>query len=124
MKQIHVGSDIVKISRIANVIDKFADKFINRIFTHHEQLYCVDNIPRYAKRFAAKEAVSKALGVGIGKKLSWLDIEVVQPHQANKADMPTTVKPTIKIHRSNIYTFSLSMSHDGDYAIANVIAYC
>ena len=74
-----IGTDIIEIERIRDAIDEHKKHFLNRIFTPREQEDCSkhkDPSPRYAGRFAAKEAVSKALGTGFGKNLSWLDIEI------------------------------------------------
>jgi holo-[acyl-carrier protein] synthase len=60
-----VGTDIIEVRRIKEAIDRHGDRFIDRLFTNREKLYCQryqDPIPRYAGRFAAKEAVLKALG--------------------------------------------------------------
>ena len=68
MKIFGIGTDIVNIDRIKRSIKKHGNKFINKIFSKNEILYCMNKknpIPYYAKRFAAKEAFSKALGTGI-----------------------------------------------------------
>ena len=73
------GIDLVENERIAASIKKFGDRFLHRIFTDGEIAYCApfpDPVPHYAARFAAKEAVSKAFGTGIGKALGWKEIEV------------------------------------------------
>ena len=76
---IGIGTDICDISRIESLISKFGQKFIDKTFTVHEQEYCSsksDCAPFYAKRFAAKEAVAKALATSSSGALSWLDVEV------------------------------------------------
>ena len=77
---IGIGSDIADIRRIEESINRFGDRFIGRIFTDAEQATAdgrkAGRIPAYAKRFAAKEACSKALGTGIASGVSWQDIEV------------------------------------------------
>jgi len=76
-----IGTDIVNVDRIARLIERFGDRFLNRIFTDHELLKAYSNQAHYvsilAKRFAAKEAVSKALGTGFRNGLRFKDIEVV-----------------------------------------------
>tara|TARA_Y100000590_G_scaffold384154_1_gene455316 strand:+ start:270 stop:662 length:393 start_codon:yes stop_codon:yes gene_type:complete len=75
-----VGSDIVNIKRIEKTINKFGNKFIKRCFTEEEILKSEgrsNKIQSYAKRFAAKEACSKALGTGISQGIFWRDIGVV-----------------------------------------------
>ncbi|MEP3891863.1 MAG: holo-ACP synthase [Hellea sp.] len=76
---IGIGTDICDISRIEKSIDKFGQRFIDKTFTAHEQDYCESKSGRasyYAKRFAAKEAVAKALATSSSGALSWLDVEV------------------------------------------------
>ncbi len=74
------GIDIIEVARIQRAISRHGERFLNRIFTPREQAYCnkfsKNQCARYAGRFAAKEAVSKALGCGLGALISWLDIEV------------------------------------------------
>ena len=75
------GIDLVENARIAASIAKFGDRFLHRVFTEGEIAYCApfpNPIPHYAARFAAKEAVSKAFGCGIGKTLGWREIEVTR----------------------------------------------
>ena len=75
-----IGIDICEIKRISNVLEKFNTRFENRCFTEHERIKCrkTYNMSNcYAKRFAAKEATSKALGTGISNGISWREIEVI-----------------------------------------------
>ena len=117
-----IGTDIVKIQRIKNSVEKFKQKFQRKIYTANEWKYCWEKsnpYPSLAARFAAKEAVFKALGVGLGAA-NWLDVEV-------KADAKG--KPFIhlsgsaaEIARSQYITyFNLSLSHCSDYAVAFVV---
>lgn len=74
-----LGHDLIEIARIQNVLERFGSSFLERIFTTHEQQYCLarkTSIQSLAARFAAKEAVAKALGCGIGAKLGWHDVEI------------------------------------------------
>ena len=76
---IGLGSDIIDIRRIERTLDRFGDRFVNRIFTSVEVAKSDNRISRsssYAKRFAAKEACSKALGTGFRKGTYWRDIGV------------------------------------------------
>jgi holo-[acyl-carrier protein] synthase len=75
-----LGNDIVEIERMRQSIERHGQHFLNRIFTHNEQDYCYkfkDPVPHFAGRFAAKEAVAKALGTGFGSELAWHDIEIL-----------------------------------------------
>ena len=83
---ISVGTDILKIDRIEAVVERLGNKFVHRILTEAERLeYTSSSQPvrLLAKRFAAKEAVAKALGTGIGRGVSWQDIQLV--HNENGA---------------------------------------
>ena len=74
-----VGIDLVETERIENAWKRFGERFVNRILSVGEKEYCLSHrnpAPFIAARFAAKEAVSKALGTGIGPLLGWQDIEV------------------------------------------------
>ena len=87
-----IGLDLVEIERFRTSVERHGQPFLNRLFTAAEQSYCsslADPVPSYAARFAAKEAVSKAFGTGIGSDLSWQDIEII--HDARKA-------PAIVLH--------------------------
>lgn len=91
---IGIGVDIVETSRIAKSIDDFGDKFLNRIFTKNEIKIANQKsnlkikINYYAKRFAAKEAFSKASGLGIGRGFDFTDIEIINDENG---------KPEIKL---------------------------
>lgn len=108
-----IGVDIIELSRIEELITR-QRKFIDRILTDREKqifegLSERRQIEFLAGRFAAKEAYSKAAGTGIGKEISFLDIEI----QSDDLGKPHIVKPQSQAH--------LSISHSRDYAVAQVI---
>jgi len=73
------GIDLIEVARIAASFEKFGERFVNRILLPDEIAYCLAHknpAPFLAARFAAKEAISKAFGTGIGAQLSWQDMEV------------------------------------------------
>lgn len=111
---IGIGTDIVYKNRIEYLTNKFGNKFISRILSQNEILQLKTKTHNYsfiAKRFAAKEAVAKAFGLGIGKELSFQDIEISN----NEFGMPiVTIKRPIA-HGKNIF---LSISDEHDVAIA------
>ncbi|NGX62394.1 MAG: Holo-[acyl-carrier-protein] synthase, partial [Chlamydiae bacterium] len=75
-----VGTDIIEVSRIRIALERHGDRFLERIFTEKERAYskrASDPIPHLAGRFAAKEAIVKALGTGIGKEVSWQEVEIL-----------------------------------------------
>lgn len=77
---IGIGNDIIEVARIQSNIETHGDRFLNRVFTQAEQEYCLkhrDSAVHFAGRFAAKEAVAKALGTGFSQGVSWLDIEIL-----------------------------------------------
>ena len=79
MKIFGIGTDIINIKRMEKSIKKNGDNFINKVFSKNEILYCKKKknpFPFYAKRFAAKEALSKALGTGIRKGINFKNIEI------------------------------------------------
>jgi holo-[acyl-carrier protein] synthase len=74
-----IGIDLAEVARIQRVFEKFGERFVERVLLPEEASYCLSHrrpAPFLAGRFAAKEAVSKALGTGIGERLGWHDIEV------------------------------------------------
>lgn len=77
---IGIGSDLIDIDRIARTLDRFGDRFIQRIYTPHEIARAerrADRVATYAKRYAAKEACAKALGTGFRRGVYWRDLGVV-----------------------------------------------
>ena len=110
---IKVGTDIVSIDRIAASIEKFGDKFLDRYLNKEEQKLS-NKVESFAGYWAAKEAISKALGVGIGKKLGFLDIEI------KKIDNKVPYFE-IRNRNFNIIDSSLSITHDGGFAFAVVV---
>ena len=83
MEIIGLGLDATEIARIARMIDRYADRFVRRIYTDGEIAYCRrkrDAASSFAARFAAKEAAMKAFGTGHSRGVFWRDIEVVRRH--------------------------------------------
>jgi len=120
---IGIGVDIVEIRRFGEVLGRQKDRFIQRVFTAGEQAYCRahrDPVPHFAARFAAKEALFKALGTGWAKGVSWLDVDVCREGQ----NAPTIILrgEAEKIGRSlGASEVHLSLSHSNDSAVAVVI---
>ena len=117
---IKCGVDIVRVNRLAEIAPKIRERFIQRVFTDREQAQMRDNNEGLSGLFAVKEAVSKALGTGIGK-VAWRDIEIVH--------LPTG-EPTLELHSyakeiaqsKGLEEWAISISHDGGLAIAMVVA--
>ena len=115
---INVGIDIIEIERIQNVKIKYPKRFLKKIFTQNEINYCRDRSPKLAARFAAKEAMMKALGTGI-RGVGWKDVEVIRNRgQAPQIKLSGRGK---KVGESiGLKNTSLSISHSKDYAVACV----
>jgi len=113
---IKVGTDIIRIDRVKKALDKFGDKFKQR-FLNETEIILTKKTSSIAGFWAAKEAISKALGCGIGKELSFHDIVISKtPKGAPQFQLTSHAQ---KIHQ--ISSSSLSISHDGGFAIAVVI---
>ena len=118
-----IGIDIIEIARITASLEKFGERFGQRILLPDEIAYCMshkDSAPFVAARFAAKEAVSKAFGTGIGAQLGWQDMEI------GRKD---TGGPYVILHGKGLELLSrrgarcvhLSLSHTEKYATAVAI---
>ena len=108
---IGIGSDLLDIRRIEKTISRFGDRFKNRIFTKNEINKCEKRLNKfecYAKRFAAKEAASKALGTGFRKGVFWKDLEVV--------NLPSG-KPTIKFHGNSLIHLNSLLPSESNLSI-------
>ena len=111
-----IGIDIVSISRIEEMIDRFGQKALNRFLTENE-IKIAKKPETIAGFWAAKEAFSKAIGTGIGKEVSFLDIEI---SKTKKGQPLININEDIK-KKFNISKISLSITHDGGFAIAAVM---
>ena len=126
MKIFGIGTDIINIKRMEKSIKKNGDNFINNVFSKNEILYCKKKknpFPFFAKRFAAKEALSKALGTGIRKGIKFKNIEITndnfgKPSIELKGTTATFLKKKIKTKK---YSIHLSLSDDIPWAQATVI---
>lgn len=114
-----VGIDIIEVSRIKGIMEKYGDKFFKRILTDREIAYCrsfkVGAEIHFAGRFASKEAYSKAIGTGISKNFGWKDIEILNDELG---------KPYINHTKETEYSkyhFEISISHTKDYGCAVVV---
>jgi holo-[acyl-carrier protein] synthase len=108
-----IGTDIVAIHRIERALTHFGDKFKHR-FLNPQEIELVQKTASLAGFWAAKEAIAKALGCGIGSELSFHDIIITKDPRG--APMFTLSHEAQKVH--HIKTSSLSISHDGGFAIA------
>lgn len=119
-----IGIDVVEVERIGSSMDEFGDRFASRIFTEAERAYCQSQKRpelHFAARFAAKEAIAKAFGTGIGKDLNWLDMEIVRrPSGEPAVELSGAGKVFAEARR--IREIKISLTHARHYAAANAVA--
>jgi holo-[acyl-carrier protein] synthase len=118
-----VGVDLVRIPRLRQVVERWQERFLHRVFTEAELAYCLkrrDPIPHLAARFAAKEAALKALGTGLRMGITWRELEV----RRDRGEAPRMVLSgrcraigEAKGGRAVL----LSITHDGEYALAQAM---
>jgi holo-[acyl-carrier protein] synthase len=117
------GIDIIEVARIASSYEKFGEKFVNRILLPDEIAYCLSHknpAPFLAARFAAKEAISKAFGTGIGAQLGWQDMEIRKKESG---------EPFVILHGKGKKLFEarkakqllVSISHTENYAAVTAV---
>jgi holo-[acyl-carrier protein] synthase len=118
-----LGLDLVDVGRLEKVIARQGQVFLRRVFTSGEQEYCeakAEPAVFYAARFAAKEAVAKAFGTGIGAALGWLDVEVLR--EASGAPQIRLLGKGAALARSrSVARVLLSLTHTGGMAAASVV---
>lgn len=116
-----IGVDIVRIERMRSV----SERLLERLYTEAERAYCESYGPRgrherYAGRFAAKEAVAKALGTGISQGVSWTDLEILpSPAGSPRVELHGAAKDRLDLLGGR--SIHLSISHDKDSAVAMVV---
>ncbi len=114
-----VGVDIIEIERVQQALARFGARFLGRVYTTLEVAFCRGRVSELAARFAAKEAVMKALGTGT-RGVAWREIEVLPNHRG---------KPLVYLHgrareraeRIGLAELDISLSHSRDYAVAFVV---
>ncbi|HIE64288.1 MAG: holo-ACP synthase [Nitrospira sp.] len=123
MSIVGIGIDLVKISRLEEITQRWGDRFLNRVFTPSERDYCLQHKRphiHFSARFAVKEAALKALGTGLREGIRWKDVETVNdPNGKPELRMYGKTRRLAEAQKvSKVFT---SMTHDHDYAIAQVI---
>ncbi len=109
-----IGIDLIKVERIKKFIDRFGNRGLQRFLSQYEIELCQNNIKRIAGYWAVKEAISKALGVGIGSEFSFHDVEISKTIKGS----PVAILNQNIIQKFSIKNIAISITHDGDYAIA------
>jgi holo-[acyl-carrier protein] synthase len=119
-----LGTDLVEISRVEEVLSRHGERFLRRVFTPAEQADCLERAhpaTHLAARLAAKEAAMKALGTGWGFGVRWHDLEV----RSGGTTPPTLClggAAKLRAEARGIRQALVSLSHDGNYAMAVVVA--
>lgn len=117
--KILIGTDIVEVDRVRENITKHEDRFLEKIFTEGEIEYCesknIQKYQSYAVRFAAKEAIYKAISDYIKEDYSWKDFEIIKDKKG---------RPKVKVHLNieELEDIDISLSHCKEYAVAYVMA--
>ena len=119
--KVKTGTDIIEVERIKDSIEKLGDKFLNRVFTENEIAYCeskkANKYEHYAARFAAKEAVFKAISQLLDDKfdIDWTDIEILNDNEG---------RPYAVLYKDNLKNINIdiSLSHIKEYAVAMAVA--
>src|SRR6202142_1212363 len=117
------GIDVVEILRIQRIIDRFGQRFLDRVYLAAEQAYCLrkrKSAESFAARFAAKEAAAKALGTGISKGVNWLEIQGFREPSGRQ---------TLRFHRRaaqiagnmGVVRSALSLTNSAEIAMASVV---
>lgn len=114
-----IGVDLIEIGRIETAIERWGERFFTRVYTPAERAHCRNRIPELAARFAAKEAVMKALGTGI-RGVGWQEIEVL-PNPNGKPLVYLHGGAQEKAEKLGLHNLAISLSHSQEYAIASVI---
>ena len=117
------GIDLVEIHRIQVTLDRFGPRFLNKVYTAAEQAYCLSKrnaAESLAARFAAKEAGAKALGTGMSRGVTWLEIEVVR-EPSGRPTLRFHGRAAEMAHHLKARHAALSITHSRDLAIASVV---
>ena len=116
----HIGIDIIEIARIQEAIDRWGERFLNRVYTEPELSICRKKPWRLAARFAGKEAVMKTLGTGV-KGISWKEIEILA-EPSGKPFVHLNGKAQDKADGLGLDKLAISLSDSKKYAVAFVVA--
>jgi holo-[acyl-carrier protein] synthase len=120
-----VGVDLVELDRIRKAVEHHGERFLDRIYSPDELARYRDRVPELAARFAAKEAVSKALGVGLKhisrQGIGWQEVEVL-PDPLGKPELHLSGRALALAEQQGLATWAISLSHGRDFAVALVVA--
>ena len=114
-----IGVDVIEIERVEAALARFGERFLRRVYTAEEAAFCRGRVHELAARFAAKEAVMKALGTG-AKGVAWREIEVL-PNHRGKPLVYLYGRARARAERIGLEGLDVSMSHSREYAVAFVV---
>ncbi len=118
-----VGTDLTEVARVARSIERFGERFLERVYTAGEVAYCIRkkrSAESFAARFAAKEAAAKALGTGISHGVSWREIEV-RREPTGRPTLLLSGRAAERAHALGVTHIALSLTHTRDLAHALVV---
>jgi holo-[acyl-carrier protein] synthase len=119
-----LGTDLIEVKRLQESIDRFGERFVERIFTAGEIAYCMrkkNAAESFAARFAAKEAAAKALGTGISRGVSWKEFEVIR-EPSGKPMLRLSGRAAELAEAMGVRRIQLSLTHSRELALAVVLA--
>src|ERR1700679_1976328 len=120
---IGLGTDLIEIERIEHSVERFGERFLDRVFTPGEIAYCYSkktSAESFAARFAAKEAGAKALGTGISRGIPWNEFEVASNPGA-RPFLELRGRAALLAKELGVRAISLSLTHTGSLAMATVV---
>ncbi len=118
------GVDVMECPRLAKMLTHHGDRLLHRVFTPHEQAYCQqhkERIQHLAGRFAAKEAVLKALGTGMRGQMKWTDVQIAN-NDLGKPEIVLSGESALVAERMGVTQVLVSISHTREHAVASAIA--
>jgi holo-[acyl-carrier protein] synthase len=121
MTRHEIGIDLIDIDRIVTVLERFPDRFRLRVLTDLEQRYCGRRVERIAGRWAAKEAISKVLGLGV-RGVGWREIEIL-PNRAGAPQVRLHERAARRAQALDLEDVTVSISHERRMAVAVAIAH-
>ena len=121
MTRHEIGIDLIDIDRIVAVLERFPDRFRTRVLTDLEQRYCGRRVERIAGRWAAKEAISKVLGLGV-RGVGWREIEIL-PNRAGAPQVRLYERAARRAHALDLEDVTVSISHERRMAVAVAVAH-
>ncbi len=115
-----VGVDLLEIPRLARAIERWGERFLRYIYTPAELAFCHGHIPELAARFAAKEAIAKALGTGLCG-ISWTEMEILADRRG-KPQITLYGRALARAQKLGLTGWAISLTHSDEHALAFVVA--